>query len=455
MRKFFSLLAGLALSAALLILPASAAELPFSDVTADDWYSDSVAYVYENGLFLGTSETSFSPDATLSRAMLVTVLYRQAAPDTQTFDETPFTDTDALSEEFQTAIRWAYANNIVSGTSETTFNPDDAITREQLCTIIVNYMREYLELDLDAYLTELTFADRESISDWAADAVCIAANLGIVNGRADGDTYVFDPTASATRAEAAKVISVEYEAASAIQAGGTVETTGTGTSTGGTSTSGGTSGSGSSGSSGSSGTTTTTTYQITVDSSENGSIASSHSSAASGTTITLTATPDDGYVLDSVSVTDSDGAVSLTKADENQYTFTMPDDVVTVSATFAVDDYDADEAAAIAGYIETMLDNYETYISLGNLTDDDVKACADLLLGTMQSALDDYNNGARLTRSYVTETYGSEISEFKSLYSALDSDQKTAFQTCVLYLETLRHLEAICDFFGVDYSSIS
>ncbi|MCD8001323.1 MAG: S-layer homology domain-containing protein, partial [Oscillospiraceae bacterium] len=123
MRKFFSLLAGLALSAALLILPASAAELPFSDVTADDWYSDSVAYVYENGLFLGTSETSFSPDATLSRAMLVTVLYRQAAPDTQTFDETPFTDTDALSEEFQTAIRWAYANNIVSGTSETTFNP--------------------------------------------------------------------------------------------------------------------------------------------------------------------------------------------------------------------------------------------------------------------------------------------------------------------------------------------
>ncbi|MCD8358333.1 MAG: S-layer homology domain-containing protein [Oscillospiraceae bacterium] len=435
MRKFFSLLAGLALSAALLILPASAAELPFSDVTADDWYSDSVAYVYENGLFLGTSETSFSPDATLSRAMLVTVLYRQAAPDTQTFDETPFTDTDALSEEFQTAIRWAYANNIVSGTSETTFNPDDAITREQLCTIIVNYMREYLELDLDAYLTELTFADRESISDWAADAVCIAANLGIVNGRADGDAYVFDPTASATRAEAAKVISVEYEAASAIQAGGTVETTGTGTSTG--------------------GTTTTTTYQITVDSSENGSIASSHSSAASGTTITLTATPDDGYVLDSVSVTDNDSAISLTKADENQYTFTMPADAVTGSATFAVDDYDADEAAAIAGYIETMLDNYETYISLGNLTDDDVKACADLLLGTMESALDDYNNGARLTRSYVTETYGSEISEFKSLYSALDSDQKTAFQTCVLYLETLRHLEAICDFFGVDYSSIS
>ncbi|MCD7767391.1 MAG: hypothetical protein LUH06_01140 [Oscillospiraceae bacterium] len=133
----------------------------------------------------------------------------------------------------------------------------------------------------------------------------------------------------------------------------------------------------------------------------------------------------------------------------------MPADAVTVSATFAVDDYDADEAAAIAGYIETMLDNYETYISLGNLTDDDVKACADLLLGTMESALDDYNNGAHLTRSYVTETYGSEISEFKSLYSTLDSDQKTAFQTCVLYLETLRHLEAICDFFGVDYSSIS
>jgi len=171
----------------------------FKDVTSDSWYYSSVKYAYENNLFKGTDK-GFEPDTTMTRAMLVTVLYRLASPEKPSA-EVMFAD---VSENawYADSINWAAKNNIVSGISETKFAPDEDITREQLALILYRYAV------LNGYDTKigediLSYADVNNISDYALDAMKYAVEHGIITGKSNG---ILAPKSNATRAEVATML---------------------------------------------------------------------------------------------------------------------------------------------------------------------------------------------------------------------------------------------------------
>ena len=169
----------------------------------DAWYYEYVAYVYKNNLFLGTSDTTFEPDTVMTRAMFVRLLANYEGVDFTQYEdaELPFTDVD-MDEWYGTAVAWAYENEVVLGTSDTTFNPGDEITREQMCLMLVNYMN-YKEITLEGSDKEVSFTDADKIADWAKDAVELCAAAGIVQGPGDGS---FNPQGTASRAEVATLI---------------------------------------------------------------------------------------------------------------------------------------------------------------------------------------------------------------------------------------------------------
>ncbi|MBR3416711.1 MAG: S-layer homology domain-containing protein, partial [Clostridia bacterium] len=129
--------------AAAMILPVCAfaeqsADMPFRDVKADAWYYDNVKYVFENGIMKGTSDTEFSPDGTLTRAMCVTILHR-AAGEPEADGALKFTDVKA-GEYYEKAVVWASQNGIVKGRSENEFVPDGTITRAEFATMLYRYL---------------------------------------------------------------------------------------------------------------------------------------------------------------------------------------------------------------------------------------------------------------------------------------------------------------------------
>ena len=177
-----------------------AATLPFTDVRRGDWFYDDVRYVYEKGIMTGTSAALFSPNAKLTRGMIVTILYRMekspavsAAPG--------FTDVKA-GEWYSAAVAWAAANGIVTGYSETMFGPNDPVTREQLSAILYRYA---IYKGMSAVTTEENlshFADGESISPYAVSAMNWAVGAGLING---ADNRLL-PGESASRAQVAAII---------------------------------------------------------------------------------------------------------------------------------------------------------------------------------------------------------------------------------------------------------
>ncbi len=172
----------------------------FDDINADSWYYDAVKYVYENNLMDGTG-ISFEPASTMSRAMLVTVLYRLADVK-DTYPQNPFTDVKEGSWYFD-AVKWAAANGIVNGISNTEFAPDTDITREQLAVILCRYA-EFCSYDIQADASLTQFNDASDISDWAVSAAKWAVANELINGTADGT--ILSPKAAATRAEVAAII---------------------------------------------------------------------------------------------------------------------------------------------------------------------------------------------------------------------------------------------------------
>ena len=178
-------------------------KLPFVDVDEDAWYYEYVEYVYKNNLFLGTSDTTFEPGTVMTRAMFVRLLANYEGVDFTQYEdaELPFTDVE-MDSWYGTAVAWAYENNVVLGTSETTFNPGDEITREQMCLMLVNYM-EHKEITLDVSDEEVSFTDADQIADWAKEAVEFCAGAGLVQGPGDG---TFNPKGTASRAEVATLI---------------------------------------------------------------------------------------------------------------------------------------------------------------------------------------------------------------------------------------------------------
>ena len=171
----------------------------FSDVKADSWYYNSVKYVYENNLMSGT-EKGFEPEIEMTRAMLVTVLYRMANPEENVYSHN-FADVES-DKWYSDAVAWAVANGIVNGVSETEFAPDSNITREQMAVIIYRFakMQGY---DVNEKADITAFSDSDKISNWALDALGWANKSGLINGLSES---ILSPESTSTRAQVATIL---------------------------------------------------------------------------------------------------------------------------------------------------------------------------------------------------------------------------------------------------------
>lgn len=174
-------------------------KLPFTDVSTSDWFYSDVMFVYENGLFSGTDSRSFSPNASMTRAMLVTVLYRLEGEPAGT-GSSSFSDVRSGSY-YEKAVAWAAANGIVTGTGSTSFSPDVKVTREQLAAILYRYA-QYKKLDTDAGAKLDSFSDAGNVSGYASEALSWAVSEGLING-ASGRLM---PKGDATRAQVAAIL---------------------------------------------------------------------------------------------------------------------------------------------------------------------------------------------------------------------------------------------------------
>ena len=171
----------------------------YTDVDTTQWYHEGVDYVIANGMMKGTGTNTFEPNATTTRGMIVTILYRLEKEPAA--GASPFTDVDA-SQWYAKAVAWAAANGVVNGTSPTTFNPNDPITREQMAAILYRYasVKGY---DVTGKADLAGFTDAAQISDYAKDAMSWANQEGLIGG-VSADTL--QPQGSATRAQVATIL---------------------------------------------------------------------------------------------------------------------------------------------------------------------------------------------------------------------------------------------------------
>ncbi len=176
---------------------------PFTDVTSGDWYYDAVVYAWENDLMTGTSATTFAPGMTTSRAMLATLLYRlDGAPDLS--DENlgyPYGDVDADSW-YGDGVYWARLHGVVTGITSEIFDPNGAITREQMAAMLYRYA-QYKGYDVTGSADLSGYADADSVSDWAGYAMAWAVDSGLISGVGNN---TLNPQGSATRAEIATIL---------------------------------------------------------------------------------------------------------------------------------------------------------------------------------------------------------------------------------------------------------
>ena len=157
-------------------------DLIFTDVSVNDWFYDSVMYVVNNGIMDGVATGVFSPDGSTTRAMLVTMLYRMEGSPAVTA-ENPFADV-ADGAWYYDAVLWASSNGIVEGVDESSFAPDASITREQIATMLYRYA-EYKGYELAEGADLSAYTDADQIGSWALEALSWANAEGLINGRTD------------------------------------------------------------------------------------------------------------------------------------------------------------------------------------------------------------------------------------------------------------------------------
>ena len=194
----------------------------FTDVSSNAWYYNAVEYAAENGLFAGTSADTFSPDLTMTRGMFVTVLGRMAKVTGDKPNHTSFSDVSP-SAYYAPYVEWAAENDIVNGTSSTTFSPEQKITREQMVTLLYRFSGlapkhcripyqdvstlvqhiglPYRYIGLTDQDFGTAFSDADSVSTYAREAMGWAVASGLIAGTGDR----LEPKATATRAQVAQV----------------------------------------------------------------------------------------------------------------------------------------------------------------------------------------------------------------------------------------------------------
>lgn len=177
----------------------AAAFAGFADVPADAWYTPAVQTCAEQGLFQGTSPTTFSPDLSMTRSMFVTVLGRMENIDPTQADASGFMDVpeDAYYAGY---VGWAARSGIVAGVSDSVFEPERGISRQEICTIVHRYL-VWKDVSLQT-VPSAQFADDAQIAEWAKESVYVCRSAGIVCGV--GDNH-FAPNVAARRCEAAQI----------------------------------------------------------------------------------------------------------------------------------------------------------------------------------------------------------------------------------------------------------
>lgn len=174
--------------------------LPFGDVKSADWFYNDVKYVYEKGMMAGTAADVFAPNATTTRAMIVTILYRlegsPAVTGTNAFVDVP------AGQWYTDAVNWAAANQIVKGTSATTFAPNDSITREQMAAILYRYA-QYKGYDVTKKADLSGYSDNSQVGAYAKDALAWANAAKLINGVTN---TALAPQGNATRAQVSAIL---------------------------------------------------------------------------------------------------------------------------------------------------------------------------------------------------------------------------------------------------------
>ena len=174
--------------------------LPFKDVKTADWFYNDVKYVYEKGMMAGTAADVFAPNATTTRAMIVTILYRLEGSPAVT-GTSAFVDVPA-GQWYTDAVNWAAANQIVKGTSATTFAPNASITREQMAAILYRYA-QYKGYDVTKKADLSGYSDNSQVSAYAKDALAWANAAKLINGVAN---TTLAPQGNATRAQVSAIL---------------------------------------------------------------------------------------------------------------------------------------------------------------------------------------------------------------------------------------------------------
>ena len=174
--------------------------LPFGDVKSGDWFYNDVKYVYEKGMMAGTAADVFAPNATTTRAMIVTILYRLEGSPAVT-GTSAFVDVPA-GQWYTDAVNWAAANQIVKGTSATTFAPNDSITREQMAAILYRYA-QYKGYDVTKKADLSGYSDNGQVSAYAKDALAWANAAKLINGMTN---TTLAPQGNATRAQVSAIL---------------------------------------------------------------------------------------------------------------------------------------------------------------------------------------------------------------------------------------------------------
>ena len=179
----------------------------FRDVAGpSDWSHEGIDYCVRRSLMVGTGVGTFSPDMACSRAQIVQILYNLSGDKTDYGNYyLPFTDV-APGDWFYEAVAWAYANDIVAGTSASTFAPNDVITREQMAVILYGYTAKFAPEFTGNAASLSTFPDAGSVANWAYAAMSWAVGNGLISGMGSGGVSYLAPQGSATRAQASAII---------------------------------------------------------------------------------------------------------------------------------------------------------------------------------------------------------------------------------------------------------
>ena len=212
--------------------PDTGVDNPFTDVHPDDWFYEAVMFVYQNNLMNGTSATTFSPNDATTRAQIATIFYRMAgSPAVE--NTNPFTDVPygPGTDWYYDAVLWVQQNGIMQGYGDNLFGPGDPVTREQLAVIFYNYAK-FKGYDTTASGDLSGFTDAGDLSPWAQEAMKWAVGSGVMSGKGNG---ILDPKGTATRAEIAAMLQnfIEKNNLVPVVPGGNGGTGGTGSGGGG------------------------------------------------------------------------------------------------------------------------------------------------------------------------------------------------------------------------------